>query len=132
MDDRPPLSKGETEVLKAAWSIRSGSVGEIFEAVPKRRAFEYSTVQTYIRRLISKGYLEEVRRVGRNRIYQPTVRKRTVVRQAVNEFVDRIFDGEMLPMMRHLIKDRRVSSEEIQQLRQLLDETEGAIGDSER
>lgn len=115
MGERPPLSRGETAVLKALWDVGKGSISEIHAAIPEDRAMDYSTVQTYIRRLETKGYVTSSR-VGRNKVYRPGVRRTQVIREAVDEFLDLIFDGEMLPMVRHLVDSRPVTPEELEVL----------------
>ena len=121
MVPRPPLSKGEMEVVRAVWRLGEATVGQVFDYLSERTEHDYTTVQTYIRRLESKGYLRS-RRVGRNKIYSPKVRPQTVIGEAVNDFMNQVFDGEVLPLMRHLIQRRGVSDEEVAQLRRLLEE----------
>ncbi|MCA9062212.1 MAG: BlaI/MecI/CopY family transcriptional regulator [Planctomycetaceae bacterium] len=120
MTDRPGLSRGETEVLKALWQIGKGAVGEIHAAVAPERHMDYSTVQTYVRRLESKGYITATR-VGRNKIYRAGVKRAAVLRQAVGEFVDLLFDGQLLPMVKHLVDSREISANEIEDLKKLVD-----------
>jgi predicted transcriptional regulator len=42
----------------------------------------------------------------------------------VDALVVRLFAGQSLPLVRHLVEDRRFSAEEIEQLRQLIDRME--------
>ena len=81
-------------------------------------------MQTYLRRLEEKGYLN-ARLEGRNRVYSPKVRPQTVIRETVGEMVDLLFDGEAMPLMKHLVEERKFSANEIDQLRKLLDRLEG-------
>ena len=39
--------------------------------------------------------------------------------------VDLLFGGETLPLMKHLVEERKFSPDDIDQLRQLLDRLEG-------
>jgi len=128
MDQRPALSKGEWEVARPIWELGEATVGEVFESIPEDRRPDYSTVQTYIRRLEAKGYLKS-RRKGRTKIYAPKVRAAEVLRETVNDFVGRLFDGEMIPLMRHLIHDRGITSAEISELRRLLSDLEAQQDD---
>lgn len=121
MAKRRPVSKGETEVLKALWSIKKGSISEIHAAVSADKQMDYSTVQTYMRRLESKGYVDATR-VGRNKVYRANVRRTKVMKEAVEEFVDRLFDGQMLPMVRHLVDGRDVTAEELSELKKIVDQ----------
>ena len=73
--------------------------------------------------LEAKGYLK-TRREGRAKVYVPRVRPDLVVREVIDDLVQRLFGGESLPLFQHLIHDRGLSDAEIKQLRALLDEWE--------
>lgn len=119
MAPRPGLSKGELEVARAVWDLGEATVSQVFQWFPKRRKLDYTTVQTYLRRLETKGYLR-TRREGRTKIYRPKVRPKQVVRETVDDLMNRLFDGEALPLMLHLIEDRGISREDSQKLREVL------------
>ena len=120
MPERPALSKGELEVARVLWELKKATVREVHEAFPPDRAIDFSTVQTYLRRLESKGYVK-ADLDGRVRVYSARVRPTTVIRETVNDLVDRLFGGETLPLMRHLIEDGRVSADELAELRELIE-----------
>lgn len=119
MVERPSVSKGETEILKALWRIEKGSVGEIHAEISAEREMDYSTVQTYVRRLEAKGYLS-AQRIGRNKVYRSAVRQTQVISDAIDEFLDRMFDGQLLPMVRQLVDSRNVTPEEVDDLMKLV------------
>ena len=123
MPPRPALSKSELQIAKAIWQLRQATVGQVFEQVSREGDIDYSTVQTYIRRLEQKGYIRS-RREGRNKIYSPKVRPGQVIKETVDDLMNRLFDGEMVPMMRHLIQDRDIRPEQIQELREMLRQVE--------
>src|SRR5262245_26929405 len=120
MTDRPALSKGEMEVVRVLWTLRRASVREVHEAFPAGREIDFATVQTYLRRLEAKGYVSGTMS-GRTRIYAPKVQPRRVIRQTIEELVERLFGGQTLPLMRHLIEDHRVSPQELAELRELIE-----------
>ena len=128
MNAKPTISRGEMEVVRALWKINEGGVGQIFDAMPARGRPDYSTVQTYIRRLEAKGVLRS-RRVGRNKLYRSRIRPNTVIGDAVSDLVNQVFEGEPLPLMRHLLANHSMTNDEIQQLRDLLDEAEAEGND---
>jgi predicted transcriptional regulator len=90
------------------------------EALPEGRKLDFWTVQTYLRRLKAKGYLK-TKLTGRTNVYSPRIAPDLVVSDAVVDFLDRVFDGEALPLMNHLIQDRGLSDEEIAGLQATLD-----------
>jgi BlaI family penicillinase repressor len=123
MTDRPALSRGELEVARVLWDLGQASVREVHEAFPDRRGIDFATVQTYLRRLETKGYVQS-KSEGRTKIYRPKVKPRTVIRETIDDLVDRLFAGEALPLVRHLIEDRKMGEAEVAELRELLDRLE--------
>ena len=63
-----------------------------------------------------KGYLRTKKERG-NRIYSPRAQPRRVMRDLIDDFMDRLFDGEAMPLLQHVILDRGLSDEEIEQSR---------------
>ena len=137
MTERPALSKGELEVARVLWELGKASVREVHAALGSRttalrlgetqprarsdsRSVEFATVQTYLRRLENKGYVSG-RLEGRIRIYTPKVKPQTVIRETLNDLVDRLFGGEALPLMRHLIEERGITDDELAELRKMID-----------
>ena len=111
------------DVARTVWKLGNATVGQVHEAMPAILKMDYATVQTYIRRLEDKGYLKS-RRDGRTKIYSARVRPGTVIGETINELMDQLFDGEVIPLVRHLVDDRGISDDELAQLRQLLDQVE--------
>src|SRR6476661_806395 len=120
MSERPALSKGEMEVARVLWDLGSATVRQVHEAFPAERQIDFTTVQTYLRRLETKGYVRAALD-GRTRVYSPRVKSRTVIRETLDDLVERLFGGETLPLMRHLIEDRGISDADLAELRELLD-----------
>jgi predicted transcriptional regulator len=123
MAKRPAAAKSELEVARIVWELGEASVRQVLDAMPAAREVDFKTVQTYLRRLEAKGYLR-ARRVGRAKLYSSRVRPGLVVREVVDDLVHRLFAGESLPLVQHLIEDRGLSDEEIAQLRAMLDRLE--------
>jgi hypothetical protein len=124
MPPRPGLSKAELEIARIVWELKDAGVRQVFEALPPGRDIDFTTVQTYLRRLEEKGYLN-VRLESRSRVYSPKVRPQTVIRETVGEMVDLLFGGETMPLMKHHVEERKFTSGDIEQLRELLDRLEG-------
>ena len=124
MPPRPALAKSELEIARIVWKLGSATVREVLEQLPQNRNLDFKTVQTYLRRLESKGYLK-TKKEGRSKVYIPKVRADRVVREVVDDFMERLFDGEAIPLLQHLINDRGLSDDEIRKLRELLNQLEG-------
>ena len=121
MAKRPALAKSELEVARIVWRLGEATVRQVLDALPPKRGLDFATVQTYLRRLASKGYLR-VRQQGRTNVYASSVEPGRVLRELIDDFVDRVFDGETLPLVQHLIQGAELSDDEIDRLQRTLDE----------
>ena len=120
---RPDVSKAELEVARIVWQLGGATVRQVLERLPASRKIEYRTVQTYLRRLETKGYLRG-KRQGRSIFYAVRVRADRVIRETVTDFVSRLFDGDALPLFEHLISEQGLTGDEIRRLRDMLDQKE--------
>ena len=120
MVDRPALSKSEMEVARLLWEKSPATVRQIHEAICRYRNADFATVQTFLRRIESKGYAVSQLQ-GRTRVYSAAARPKTVIRETVDDLVDRLFGGDSMPLVRHLIEERGVESEQLDELRNLVD-----------
>jgi BlaI family transcriptional regulator, penicillinase repressor len=55
-----------------------------------------------------------------------------VISETVDDLVERLFGGETLPLVRHLIEDRGIGEEELGELRRLIDRLEEDSHDTGR
>jgi len=123
MTDRPALSRGELEIARILWGLKQATVRQVHDAATKRRDIDFATVQTYLRRLEKKGYVRASLE-GRSCVYSTKIRPHTVIRDTIDDLIDRLFAGDTMPLMRHLVVDRGISTEDLAELRRLLDELE--------
>jgi predicted transcriptional regulator len=121
---RASASKSELEIARLVWSLGEAGVRDVVGALPAGRKMDFSTVQTYLRRLHAKGLLR-MRRVGRTNIYSPAVRPSSVVREVVEDLLNRLFDGQAMPLVQHLITERGLSDDDIAQLQETLNRLKG-------
>ena len=123
MSKRPGPAKSELEVARIVWERGGATVREVLDALPKERGLDFKTVQTYLRRLEAKGYLK-THREGRSNVYRPVISPGQVISEVMDDFLNRLFDGEVLALFEHLVNDRGLSDTEIRQLREMLDRLE--------
>lgn len=120
---KPPLSKSELEIARVLWEIGPATVRDVFEHFPANRELNFATVQTYLRRIELKGYASSTLK-GRVRTYTASAKPRTVIRDAVGDLVDRLFGGESLPLVRHLIEQRGIDEKGLAEIRKLIEQME--------
>jgi predicted transcriptional regulator len=85
----PPL---ELECLKVLWTLGEGNVKDVRQALTETRNLAYTTVMTVLDRLARKGGVAR-RKVGRSFVYVPVLSRGVLRGLAVQDLVDRFFDG---------------------------------------
>lgn len=119
---RPPsktLTDQELEIMKIVWERHAATVRDVYEALLERRRVAYTTVMTMMKILEHKGYLNR-KQVERAYVYRPAQPKSRVIRAMVRDFVNRVFNGSAEPLLVHLIEDRHLTADEIEEIRRLI------------
>ncbi len=115
------LTPLELELMKIVWHQGQVTVRDVYETLLARRRIAYTTVMTMMRVLERKGYVR-AQRENRAYLYRPTRPERQVLRSMVREFVDRVFNGSAHPLLVHLVEDRKLSPEQVEELERLIRE----------
>lgn len=100
-DIPPPL---ELECLKALWTLGEGNVKDVRQALAANRTLAYTTVMTVLDRLTRKGGVAR-RKVGRSFVYAPVLRRENLRRLAIQDLVDRFFEGSADSLLDYLRND---------------------------
>jgi predicted transcriptional regulator len=115
------LTPQELEIMKVVWQEGEATVRDVYEDLLERRKIAYTTVMTMLNVLETKGHLRK-REDDRAFVYRPTRPEAAVVRSMVREFVDRLFGGAAHPLLVQLVKDRRLTRKELEELARTIEE----------
>ena len=100
----PALTDAEAQVMAVLWRLGTASVGDVLAAMNRSRSVTYSTVQTMLRILETKGYVTHDK-VARAFVYRPVVDERQARRRALRHLVSRLFDGSPSLLVMNVIED---------------------------
>ena len=114
------LTDAESEVMAVLWRLRRASVNDVVTAMNETRAVTYSTVQTMLRILETKGYLTHDK-VARAFVYRPVIDERQARRRALRHLVSRLFDGSPSLLVLNVLEDEDLHPAEREQLRKLIE-----------
>src|SRR5438128_2618997 len=106
------LSRNETAIMKVVWETGPAGVREVHQRVSDRILMDFGTVQTYLRRLEVKGLLQS-RTEDRKKVYSARTRPKKIIGGMINDLVHKLFDGNAIPLLKHLVEGRQFSKEEI-------------------
>ena len=116
----PALTDAEAQVMAVLWRLRRASVTDVVDAMNETRAVTYSTVQTMLRILETKGYVTHDK-VARAFIYEPVVDERQARRRALRHLVSRLFEGSPSLLVLNVLEDDEIDPAEREQLRKLIE-----------
>ena len=119
MGNLPQISEAEYEVMKIVWKYAPISTNEITEKLLKTTAWSPKTIQTLIKRLVTKGALA-YEKESRVFVYTPLVKEGEYIGQESRSFLKRFYDGDITAMLSAYIENDRLSDSEIEYLRSLL------------
>ena len=117
----PALTDAEARVMAVLWQLRTATVGDVVAALAAERAVSYSTVQTILRILEEKAYVEHDK-IARAFIYRPVVDERQARRRALRHLATRLFNGSPSLLVMNVLNDEEMDPGELQRLKKLIEE----------
>ncbi|MFC1552247.1 BlaI/MecI/CopY family transcriptional regulator [Candidatus Latescibacterota bacterium] len=117
------LSSTEWSLMKICWEKGQVSARVIFEdsLIEKKRS--YHTVKTMLDRMVGKGFLDR-EKFGPIWLYTPAVSRAKVLSHEIEKFANNVLDNTFTPLFVHLTKKEKLSGEEIESLKKLIEEQE--------
>ncbi len=115
----PQISEAEFEVMKVIWKHAPISTNEITEKLTKTTKWSPKTIQTLIKRLVTKGALSYEKQ-SRVFVYTPLIEEKEYIGQESHSFLERYYDGDITALLSAYIEDDKLSESEIDTLRSLL------------
>jgi predicted transcriptional regulator len=117
----PALTDAEARVMAVLWQLRTATVGDVVAALAPERAVSYSTVQTILRILEDKAYVEHDK-IARAFLYRPVVDERQARRRALRHLATRLFNGSPSLLVMNVLDDEEMDPDELQRLKKLIEE----------
>ena len=136
MPNVPQISDAEWEVMKVVWERQPVSAAVVVERLGRERRWSPRTIRTMLNRLLAKRAID-YHPEGKRYLYRSRISRDACVRQESRSFLSRVFDGAAAPAVMHLLTHcdveefRKLSPDELQHLRQLLDLDSGADAPAE-
>ncbi|MEN6424924.1 MAG: BlaI/MecI/CopY family transcriptional regulator [Phycisphaerales bacterium] len=121
MKGLPRISDAEWLVMQVLWSNPGLTADDVVSTLEGQVAWNPRTIRTLISRLHQKKALT-YKKDGRKYRYWPAVNRETCVRQERRSFIHRVYGGTVRPMLAAFIEDARLSPEDIEELKRILDQ----------
>ena len=118
-----PLTEVELEIMHVVWELGDATVRQVHDVLSARRAVAYTTVMTMLGLLAKKGHLKR-EESGKAFVYRPAYPKGRVVSRMLDDFVSRVFQGSARPLVLALLKEKKLSRRDLDEIARLAEEAE--------
>jgi len=125
-----PLTAAEWKVMKIVWRLKSCAARDVYEEAGRAHGWAPSTTKTLLRRLVDKGHLTATA-VGTSYLYRPARPAWQSLAGAADTLLDNTMDGMGGKLLAYMVKKSRLTSEDLTQLRTLLDQHANDAGEPE-
>jgi predicted transcriptional regulator len=115
----PKFTKLELQIMEALWSKGQCSVREIQETFPAKKRPAYTTVQTTVYRLETKGALRRVKKISTALIFEAAVSRESAERRLIDDLLA-LFGGRSRPIMAHLVDAGSLTLDDVREAEKTL------------
>lgn len=115
----PTFTPGELAVMRILWEhgeLKPAEVQERFDEPIKNPA-----LRSYLKILLDKGHVSR-RKVGKAYFYKAVTKQRSAARSTLTEMVDAYFNGSAKNLVLNLIRQEKLSEEDLLELKRLAEE----------
>jgi BlaI family penicillinase repressor len=98
-------------------------VKDVWETAFPNQEKAYTTVQTYMDRMVEKGFLAK-RKLGLVNFYTAAINQEILMKQATENLISRAFNGSIGQLAAFLINDCHLSASDLQEIKSLIEQKE--------
>ena len=119
------ITDTELSLLNELWQRSSATVQELTESLYGNTAPALlATVRKLLDRLEAEGCVARDRTKWPHH-YTAVLKREDLAGKRLQEAADELYDGDLAPLLTHLVKSQKLSPEDRENLRKMLDELDG-------
>jgi BlaI family penicillinase repressor len=116
------VTEAELSILEVLWDQRRATIRQLVSAVyGVGGTSAYATVQKLLDRLEAKGFVARDRGASVH-VFEATVGREELIRRRLRAVADAFCGGSLTPLLTHLVKGERLSEQDRDELRALIEE----------
>lgn len=118
----PAVTDAELAVLELLWTESPRTARQLTERLyPPGSPSDVATVQKLLQRLEAKRLVSRDR-AQRVHAFEAAVSRETYAGSRLADLAERLSDGSLAPLLLHLVNSRRLTAQELAELRRVLDD----------
>lgn len=106
-------------IMRVLWELGEATVTDVHQALLDARGLAPTTIATMLKKMEDKGVVEH-RADGRKFIYRPKVSEDQVTRGMVADLTERLFGGDPVALVSHLIARHEIQPDELSELERMI------------
>lgn len=114
------LTDKELIIMSVLWDNGALSMRDIMEKVPEPKP-HFNTISTFVHRLEAHGMIKHQEVATRFYLYEASMSKADYLDRINNENIDKFFDGSYMSFLSKLVKEQKVSVEELKKLIEMVE-----------
>jgi BlaI family penicillinase repressor len=115
------ISEAESVVMEVIWRKNPIITEAVVAELVHHGKWQEPTVKTLLNRLLKKGAIS-AQKEGRRYLYSPVLQREQWLAAESKGFLDRLFDGRLVPLVSYFSQQRKLSKKEIAELKRLIQE----------
>lgn len=114
------LTKAEMQVMNALWEMPDGGcIHDIIANYPNPKP-AYTTVSTFLKILLNKGFVEFRKLSGKTHTYYPLISKENYTNQVMKDVKESFFGGSGSSLVKFFVEKEKLSESEIKELIEII------------
>ncbi|MEE1015416.1 MAG: BlaI/MecI/CopY family transcriptional regulator [Lachnospiraceae bacterium] len=114
------LSENEWYIMQVLWEKSSSTLREICDALKESKGWTKHAVTSFLKRMLEKGAIK-VDESGKVKEYSAIWSQEETILEETHSILDRVYRGNLLLMVSNAVKEQKLSKEEIDELKNMLD-----------
>lgn len=116
-------TESELEILGILWERGASTVREVHEILEQSKEAGYTTTLKLMQIMHEKGILSRDAS-AKTHIYEASISRESTQQQLLNKMIDTVYNGSATKLVMQALGHHRSSQEELDQIRQYLNEME--------
>ena len=117
------LSENEWYIMQVLWEKSSASLRELCDALSESKGWTKHAISSFLKRMLEKGAIS-VDESGKVKNYIAVWNKDETILEETQSIMERVYRGNLLLLVSNVVKEQKMTKEEIEELKSMLDSME--------
>lgn len=114
------LTKSEIQVMNALWDMPDGGcIHDVIARYPDPKP-AYTTISTFLKILLNKGFVEFRKLSGKTHTYYPLISREQYTDHVMNDVKESFFGGSSSSLVKFFVEKEQMSDKEIEELVEII------------